>query len=146
MVVVGVLVGTFEPALVMVTIAHTNNASAAKNTVAPSPAAGASAGMNGKGMNQLSPSPASTASAHAIGGRKRTWAVSGSVIAGTRDLGRRSWRAAWRRPSVRLSPPSWPLWSPYPSGLGALRHLVAYGSANKYRPVNSSRKSGSNGE
>src|SRR5215510_5781269 len=80
MVVVGVLVGTFEPALVMVTIAHTNNASATKNTVAPSPAAGVSAGMNGKGMNQLSPSPASTASAHAIGGRKRTWAVSGSVI------------------------------------------------------------------
>src|SRR5262245_12879116 len=78
--VVCVLVGTFEPALCMVTLASTTNACGAKDRAAPSPAAAASAGINGKGMNQLSPSPPSTAGAHAIGGRNRTWAVSGSVI------------------------------------------------------------------
>src|SRR5215469_11426405 len=76
MVVLGRLVGTFEPARVMVTIAQANSASARANTSAPSPPAGTAAGMNGKGKSQLSASPASTATAHAIGGRIMTFAVS----------------------------------------------------------------------
>src|SRR6516225_9131860 len=76
MVVVGSLVGTFEPALVIVTMAQENSASARTNTIAPSQPAGAAAGTNGKGMSQLSARPASTATAHANGGRKMTFAVS----------------------------------------------------------------------
>src|SRR5438270_2947834 len=64
MVVVGRLVGTFEPARVMVEIAHATSASARANTTAPSQPADTAAGKNGKGMSQLSASPASTASAH----------------------------------------------------------------------------------
>src|SRR6266487_2338101 len=75
-VVVGKLVGTFEPARVMVAIAQATSASARANTVAPSQRAGSIAGANGKGISQLSASPASTASAHAIGGRTMTFAVS----------------------------------------------------------------------
>src|SRR5215470_9946821 len=76
MVVVGRLVGTFEPALVIVTMAQANSASARTNAIAPSPPAGTAAGMNGKGKSQLSANPASTATAHAIGGRIMTFAVS----------------------------------------------------------------------
>src|SRR5262249_15446297 len=54
MVVVGRLVGTFEPALVIVTMAHANSPSARTNTIAPSQRAGRSAGRNGKGRSQLS--------------------------------------------------------------------------------------------
>ena len=68
MVVLGRLVGTFEPARVMVAIAQAASASARANTVAPSQSAGSIPGTNGKGMSQWSASPASTASAHAIGG------------------------------------------------------------------------------
>src|SRR5215472_12623373 len=75
-VVVGRLVGTFEPARVMVMIAQATSASARANTVAPNEAAGAVAGMSGKGMSQWSANPVSTASAHAIGGRTMTLAVS----------------------------------------------------------------------
>ena len=83
MVVVGRLVGTFEPAEVMVKIAHANSASARTNTVAPSRPGETAADKNGKGMSQLSASPASTASAHAIGGRTMTFAVSAvSAMAG----------------------------------------------------------------
>src|SRR6516164_6728265 len=84
MVVVGRLVGTFEPARVMVTIAQATSANARANTIAPSPPAGTAAGMNGKGISQLSPDPTSTATAHAIGGRIMTFAVSvASAMAGT---------------------------------------------------------------
>src|SRR6516165_9652696 len=76
MVVLGRLVGTFEPPRVMVTIAQANSASARANTSAPNPPAGTAAGTNGKGKSQLSASPASTATAHAIGGRIMTFAVS----------------------------------------------------------------------
>src|SRR5215470_9870866 len=76
MVVVGRLVGTFEPARVMVAIARANSASARANTIAPNRPAGTAAETNGKGMSQLSASPASTATAHAIGGRIVTFAVS----------------------------------------------------------------------
>jgi len=38
------------------------------------------------------------------------------------------------------------LGNPVQSVLRRLRHLVAYGSTNKYRPVNSSKASGSSGE
>src|SRR5215831_15572746 len=76
MVVVGRLVGTFEPTLVIVTIAQANSASARTNTIPPSQPAGKSAGRNGKRASQLSASPAMTASAHASGGRITTWAVS----------------------------------------------------------------------
>src|SRR6267154_3685546 len=87
MVVVGRLVGTFEPARVMVEIAHATSASARTNTIAPSHPADTAAGKNGKGMSQLSASPASTASAHAIGGRTMTFAVSAvSAIAGPVNL------------------------------------------------------------
>src|ERR671935_247313 len=48
MVVVGRLVGTFEPALVIVTMAQASSASATTNTIAPSQPAGRSAGKNGK--------------------------------------------------------------------------------------------------
>jgi hypothetical protein len=72
MVVVGRLVGTFEPALVIVTIAQATSASAKANTIAPSQPAGRSTGRNGRGTSQLSGSPAMTASAHASGGRIMT--------------------------------------------------------------------------
>ena len=49
MVVVGRLVGTFEPARVMVVIAHPTSASARANTIAPSQPADTAAGKNGKG-------------------------------------------------------------------------------------------------
>src|SRR5712671_2126201 len=87
MVVVGRRVGTFEPARVMVEIAHATRASARANTIAPSQPADTAAGKNGKGMSQLSASPASTASAHAIGGRTMTFAVSAvSAMAGPGKL------------------------------------------------------------
>src|SRR5215831_17428388 len=76
MVVVGRLVGTSEPALVIVTMAHATSASARTNTIAPSQLAGTSTGRNGKGTSQLSASPAMTASPHASGGRIMTRAVS----------------------------------------------------------------------
>jgi hypothetical protein len=76
MVVVGLLVGTFEPARVMVAIAQASSASATANTAPPIQSAGSAAGMNGKGMSQSSASPTSTATSHAIGGRITTWAVS----------------------------------------------------------------------
>jgi hypothetical protein len=76
MLVVGRLVGTFEPARVMVAIAQASSASARANTIAPSHPVGTAAGTNGRGMSQLSASPASTATAHAIGGRTMTFAVS----------------------------------------------------------------------
>src|SRR5215475_1364993 len=83
MVVVGRRVGTFEPARVMVKIAHANSATARANTIAPSQPADTAAGKNGKGISQLSASPASTAIAHAIGGRTMTFAVSAvSAMAG----------------------------------------------------------------
>src|SRR5215471_11530437 len=91
MVVVGRLVGTFEPALVIVTMAHASSASARANTIAPSQPAGTAAGTNGKGMSQLSASPASTATAHAIGGRITTFAVSVvSAMAGQLNLAPRN--------------------------------------------------------
>src|SRR5262249_42887095 len=77
MVVVGRLVGTFEPARVIVTIAQVKSASARANTVAPSQPAGTVAGTNGKGRSQLSASPPSTATAHAIGGRIMTFRLFG---------------------------------------------------------------------
>jgi len=75
-VVLGRLVGTFEPALVIVTMAQANSASARTNTIAPSQPAGRSAGKSGKGASQLSASPAMTASPHASGGRIMTCAAS----------------------------------------------------------------------
>src|SRR5262249_30206186 len=87
MVVVGRLVGTFEPAQVTVAIAHAKSASARANTIAPSQPAGTEAGTNGKGRSQLSTSPPTTATAHAIGGRTMTFAVSVvSVMADYRIL------------------------------------------------------------
>src|SRR5215831_9519006 len=87
MVVVGRLVGTFEPARLMVAIAQTTSASARANTIAPSHPAGTAAGTNGKGMSQLNASPATTATAHAIGGRIMTFAVSVvSAIAGKGEV------------------------------------------------------------
>src|SRR6516162_11357947 len=84
MVVVGRLVGTFEPARVMVTVAQRTSASARANTIAPRPPAGTAAGMNRKGKRQLRASPTSTATPHAIGGRIMTFAVSvASAMAGT---------------------------------------------------------------
>src|SRR5713101_1923321 len=91
MVVVGMLVGTFEPARVMVAIAQTASASAMANTAPPTQPAGAAAGMNGKGMSHCKASAASTASAHAIGGRMMTLAVS-AVSLMARLLNRHSWR------------------------------------------------------
>src|SRR6516164_6277870 len=83
MVVVGWLVGTFEPDRVMVAIAQTSSASARANTIAPTQPPGTTAGTNGKGMSRLSASPASTATTHAIGGRIITFAVSvGLAMAG----------------------------------------------------------------
>src|SRR5689334_24586046 len=76
MVVVGRLVGTFEPALLMVTMAHANSASASTNTIAPTERAGTFAGRNGKGRSQSSASPAITARPHASGGRTMTPEVS----------------------------------------------------------------------
>src|SRR5215472_12165386 len=69
MVVVGRLVGTFEPALVIVTMAHANNVSATPNTIAPSQRTAKPAGRNRKGASQSSASPAMTANPHASGGR-----------------------------------------------------------------------------
>jgi hypothetical protein len=70
--VAGLLVGTFEPARVIVAIAQANSASATTNTAPPSQGAGTTAGTNGKGMSQLSAKAAMTASAHASGGRMMT--------------------------------------------------------------------------
>src|SRR6516164_10932831 len=56
MVVVGRLVGTFEPALVIVTMAQATSASARTNTIAPSEPAGRSTGRNGKGPFRPFPS------------------------------------------------------------------------------------------
>jgi hypothetical protein len=50
MVVVGRLAGTFEPARVMVEIAHATRART--NTIAPSQPADTAAGKNGKGVSQ----------------------------------------------------------------------------------------------
>ena len=50
MAVVGRLVGTFEPALVIVTMAQANNPSARTKTIAPRQRAGSWAGRNDKGM------------------------------------------------------------------------------------------------
>ena len=71
MVVVGRLVGTFEPALVIVTMAQATSAREDKHHHASQPA-GKSAGRNRKGTSQLSASPAMTASPHASGGRIMT--------------------------------------------------------------------------
>src|SRR5215212_11248058 len=76
MVIVGLLVGTFEPARVTVAIAQTASASAVPNTAPPTQRAGTAAGMNGRGMSQCRANAASTASIHAIGGRMMTLAVS----------------------------------------------------------------------
>src|SRR5260221_6725778 len=76
MVVVGMLVGTFEPPPVMVAIAQAASASAVANTAPPTQPAGTAAGMNGKGMSHCRASAASTASPHAIGGRMMTLGVS----------------------------------------------------------------------
>src|SRR5262249_26686960 len=70
-----VVVGTFERALVIVTMAQAISASAKTNTIAPSQPAGRSTGSNGKGASQLSVSPAVTASPHASSGRTMTCAV-----------------------------------------------------------------------
>src|SRR6516165_1433723 len=70
MVVVGRLVGTFEPAQVIVTMAQATSASARTNTIAPSQLAATSAGRNGKRRSQLSASPIMTARPHATGGHR----------------------------------------------------------------------------
>src|SRR5215831_1741779 len=101
MVVVGRLVGTFEPARVMVEIAHATSASARANTIVPSQPLGTAAGKNGKGMSQLSASPASTASAHAIGGRTMTFAV--SAVSAHGGTGEPALLSMWPRPG-RLAP------------------------------------------
>src|SRR5262245_14226929 len=89
MAVVGRLVGTFEPALVTVTIAQASSASARTTTVAPSQPAGRPAGRNRKGTSQPSASPATTASPQASGGRTMTCAVSAvSAMAGLMVLSR----------------------------------------------------------
>src|SRR5215471_15917803 len=90
MVVVGRLVGMFEPALVIVTMAQANSASARTNTIAPTmvpnPPADRSADRNGNGTSHSSASPAMTASPNASGGRIMTRAVSGvSSIGGRRE-------------------------------------------------------------
>ena len=72
MAVVGRLVGTFEPAREIVTMAQANSASARTNTIAPSQPAGRSAGRNRKGTSQSTASPAMTASPYASGGRTMT--------------------------------------------------------------------------
>src|SRR5215471_12301929 len=76
MVVVGRWVGTCEPALVIVTMAQANSASARTKTIAPNQPAGRLAGRNANGTSQLSASPAMTARPHASGGRTMTLAVS----------------------------------------------------------------------
>src|SRR5262245_27108066 len=76
MVVVGRLVGTFEPALAMVVIAQAASANPRANTAPPSQTAGRLGGRNGKGMSQPSASPAMIASNNASGGRMTTAAVS----------------------------------------------------------------------
>src|SRR5262249_12610886 len=101
MVVVGRLVGTFEPVPVIVTMAQANSASARTNTIAPSQPAGRSAGRNGKATSQLSASPAMTASPHAIGGRITTLAVSAvSSMARPAVRGRRSGRLSSMAPNT----------------------------------------------
>src|SRR5215469_1103188 len=75
-VVVGKLVGTFEPALVIVTKAQASNASARTNSIPPSQPTGKSAGRKCKRTSQLSASPARTESPQASGGRTVTRAVS----------------------------------------------------------------------
>src|SRR5216683_7383671 len=83
MVMAGWLVGTFEPARVMVATAQTKSASASRKTTVPSQAAGIKDDTNGKGCSQLSVNPDSAAITQAIGGRIMTPAVSvGSAIAG----------------------------------------------------------------
>jgi hypothetical protein len=72
MVVVGRLVGTFDPALVTVATAQATSESATTNTIGPSQPGARSAGRNGKGTSQLSASPAMTASPNASGDRIRT--------------------------------------------------------------------------
>jgi hypothetical protein len=62
------VVETFEPALVIVTMAQANSASARTNKDAPRKPFGRSTGRNGKGASQSSATPATTASPHASGG------------------------------------------------------------------------------
>src|SRR5215469_2150 len=57
MVVVGRVVGTLEPALVIPTMAHANSASARTKTIAPSQPAGRSTGRNGKGHEPVESKP-----------------------------------------------------------------------------------------
>src|SRR5258708_36683230 len=85
------LVGTLEPARVIVAIAQAASASAMANTAPPTQPAGAAAGMNGKGMSHCKASAASTASAHAIGGRMMTLAVS-AVSLKARMVNLHPWR------------------------------------------------------
>src|SRR5262245_55946113 len=102
MVVVGKLVGTFEPAWVTVAIAQTNSASARANTIAPSQPVG-----RNEWQGQ---SPASTVTAHAIGGRKMTFAVSVvSAIAGPLNLAPLS---MWEMSNMGRSPPTFRLGRP----------------------------------
>src|SRR5207344_990324 len=79
---VGLLVGTFEPARMMVAIAQANSASATTTTAPPSQPAGTAAGTNGKGISQSSAKAAMTASAHASGGRMTTCAVAAVSLMG----------------------------------------------------------------
>src|SRR5262249_7283975 len=57
MAVVGRLVGTFKPALVIVTMAHATSASARTNTIAPSQPAARPAGRNGRGHEPVERKP-----------------------------------------------------------------------------------------
>lgn len=76
MAVVGVSVGTFEPARLMVAIAEAKRTNANANTIAPNQAAGTRAGRKGRGLSQPRASPTTTAKGHALVGLTMTLAVS----------------------------------------------------------------------
>src|SRR6516162_8236902 len=151
MVVVGSLEGTFEPALVIVTMAQANSTNAMTNTIAPSPPAGRSAGRNGKGTSQLSASPAMTTSPP----RKRrpnnhlsgvcrlihSWTVT------LRSLSRASCRLAYHRRVgdfvVRRKPPFMHDPSPIgsrPDEVSAVRHETETTRAQLHRRYERFRK------
>src|SRR5262245_28910527 len=82
MVVAGRLVGTFEPARVMVMIAQAASTSATRKTSEPGQTGGRTFVMKGRGITPSSRMPAMMASAHAIGGRMMTFAVSVELVMG----------------------------------------------------------------
>src|SRR5436305_9575100 len=86
-VLLGKLVGTFEPPRVIVVTAQANSTRASANTMPPSQAADTVAGTKRNGKSQPRAMPTAALMAQASGGRTRTWAVSTVPLVSTLSAG-----------------------------------------------------------